>query len=155
MQLIPFEPQHLDHMGLEKSGLFLDHFSDSMARVKMYASAGIAFTMVDSDGNPLVCGGIVKPWDGVGEAWLIPGPLVVPGSELAKTVIFGCRRWIKIICKKERLHRLQACAVVDDNIDPRWFRAMGFKDEPALLEKYTPDGKDCHLYARTYTWQPE
>lgn len=146
MKIHDFAIHHLAQLGRGVSGLFLDEFPDMNDRLKVYVGGGPAFTLFDGD-QPVACGGVVLAWKGVGEAWLIPHENPRPWG---REIIYAARHFLRMICKREKLHRLQACCVCNHGIDYRWFRAMGFKDEPVLLKKYTPTGKDCLLYARLF-----
>lgn len=146
MRVEPFAVHHLGQLGRSKSGLFMDEFPDRNDRLKAYTAMGPAFTLFDGD-QPVACGGVVIAWKGVGEAWLVPHE---DAEEWGTAIIYAARHFLRTIRKDENLHRLQAVRVSGSGVDRRWFRAMGFKEEPVLLKKYTPNGKDCLLYARTF-----
>lgn len=146
MEVRKFEIHHLAQLGRSKSGTFLDEFPDMNDRLKAYSLMGAAFTLFD-DEQPVACGGVCIPWKGVGEAWLVPHE---DAKRWGRAIVYAGRHWLREVVETERLHRLQAVTVKSYGIDPRWFRAMGFREEPQLLKKYTPNGKDCLLYAQTF-----
>lgn len=146
MHVETFAVHHLAALGRSTSGLFMDEFPDRNDRIKAYVSMGPAFTLFDGE-QPVACGGVVVAWKGVGEAWLVPHESPEPWG---KAIIYAARHFLRLICEQEKLHRLQVCSVCGHGVDPRWFRAMGFIEKPVRLKKYTPNGKDCLLYARTF-----
>jgi hypothetical protein len=151
MRIVPFNETHILALAGAKAGVYMDTFDSKLERTRLYCLSGPAFTLMGDDHEtPLASGGVVLPWPGVGEAWVLAGPRVQPGTDLARRFVWACRHWLRTIVAKQGLHRIQAITQVSEHIDRRWFRAMGFTEPRVLLRKYTPEGQDCHLYARVF-----
>ena len=154
IKLLDLRIEHFAMLGRPTSGLFYDEFEDPNPIIKAYVSTGPGYTLmvVDDQGRDveaLACAGVTIPWEGVGDAWMIPG---VNAKDHGLAVAVACRRGIERIARTFALHRVQALQVVDRGIPEKFYRAMGFETKPALLRKYTPTGKDCLLYERVFQW---
>lgn len=101
--------------------------------------AGPCFTAT-SDGEVMICAGVITQWHGNDRAWAIL-------SWKAGKCMFGItrqiRRWLKF-----NNHRRVDCAVDCGFPDAiRWAELLGFECE-GRMRAYTPEGRDCFLYAR-------
>jgi hypothetical protein len=91
------------------------------------------------------CGGIRELWPGVGEVWMMLSPEVNNYPlRTGQIIINGMRALIE----DNDFVRLQGWARIDFDKAHTVFRHLGFKAE-GIAEKYTPDGCNCILYART------
>lgn len=104
--------------------------------------AGNAFTLYQ--GNEIVgCGGIMKIWDGFGEAWTLFTRLLFQNP---KTVHKTVKYIMGELIKEEGFKRVQAVVDASNERAVRWIERLGFERE-GLMRKYIGD-KDFYLYAR-------
>ncbi len=103
---------------------------------------GPAYTVLD-DGTPVMAGGIVQLWPGVGEVWLFLSPWF---ERHIKTGYKLIREMFQALLKVYHFRRLQTpiCASMPGNI--RLVEHLGFHKE-GLMELWGPDGKDYQLMA--------
>ena len=102
---------------------------------------GVAFTGI-VDGELITCGGIMKVWEGVGEAWIVSASSVdhYPFT-FAKIVVRGLRD----IIKELKLERVQTTVDSKYLVSQKWLEWMGFVNE-GRMRKYI-NGRDFFRYA--------
>lgn len=103
-----------------------------------------SWTLLDSGYEPVACGGVVIPYAGLGEAWLIAGP-TAPSH--ARAVVRACRHGLAAVIEKHNLVRVQAMVLRHLEQGHRLMRVLGFERE-ALLRKYGFHGADMFMYAK-------
>lgn len=103
------------------------------------AKSPISFTLVDAD-HVLGCGGIVKYWDGVGEAWTLL-------SDYAGQNMLTITRIVKQVLNDAPFHRVQMTTDEGFTEAERWARMLGFEYE-GLMRGYLKDGRNAKLWAR-------
>jgi RimJ/RimL family protein N-acetyltransferase len=97
------------------------------------------------DGEPIAIGGLVIYWPGVGESWLI----LSKKANDHKTEITRCiRRIVKQFVTENKLHRLQVNVRTDFPQARKLVEHLGFVYE-GTLKRYTPNGVDCWMFAKT------
>lgn len=138
MIVVPFKYEHLLGLAEQEATAYLRPYvreENLRALENEFAYTG----MVDE--RPVACVGIIKYWEGRGEAWAF--------------LAGDCRPWFTAI-HKASLRALDFCgirrveAVVDAEFAAghRWVKSLGFKVEAERLAAYRPTGGDCTLYAR-------
>lgn len=96
------------------------------------------------DGDRFVAGGgIVVPYTGLGEAWLIAGPLA---PHHAVAVCRACRSGLDELALGLGLVRIQAMVLRHWEPGHRFLEHLGFTRE-CLVRKYGLHGADMYLYA--------
>ena len=109
--------------------------------ISQFLSKGIAFTLMN-EVDIVACGGIVKFWNGVGEAWVVTSHKVnLYPLSFAKTVY----RKLQEIINRMDLERVQTVVDVEHITSLKWVEWMGFKKE-GLMRKYI-NGRDFYRYA--------
>jgi hypothetical protein len=137
--LVPFEPEHLDRLTVQRSQEWLaQNFSDAEYG-KSLTAAGPCYTLTDGD-HIAMCAGLVNMWEGRAQAWSLLARDA--GRHMTKIV-----RVMKRFLEMQDIRRIEA--VVDNGFEPghRMIRLLGFAHE-GLMRGYLPDGRDAVLYAR-------
>jgi hypothetical protein len=137
--IIPMERWHLIRLA-EDNATDLD-----VARMQSQALDGCAFTAI-VHGKVAACWGLVLPWRGLAEGWLIAGPAIKP---VAVPFTYGARKFCDIAAQSLQLRRIQIHVKNANVAFMAWARAAKFKRE-ALLAGYAEDGADVWLMAKTY-----
>lgn len=88
-------------------------------------------------------GGVLKYWNGVGEAWLVLGK---KSGEHKIEVVRKVRQMLWLAMDELKLWRIQATERRDFHKSVKMAEHLGFKLEGLML-KYTADKADAYLYA--------
>lgn len=105
-------------------------FTSAMDLAKIYTK-GPAYTMC-IDGEIALIAGIIRMWEGVGEAWVIATPLARKHPvSLHKLTL----RYMDSIIRDTKLIRVQSIVEVGFEAGHRWIKRLGFKEE-GLMRKY-------------------
>jgi len=144
MEVVPFAPEHM--MKIDKSdvnGEVLTFIGDLDQRAGIYACAGPAVTVIDND-IVLAIGGVLKFWQGVGEAWL----QVSPAGRLQKMAIYKeMKSLLDRAFDEQGFHRIQA-AVLDGHIEAhRTCLRLGFIPE-GMMVNFGPNKENFIRYCR-------
>ena len=138
MRVVPFQAAHLDGLLLQEAQRGMKvYLSSDYGRI--LEQAGQAFTAVKDD-RVLGCAGIEIVWENRGVAWSLLGP-ITPFELLA------VHRHVAAFLESQRLRRIEMTVDAGHVAGQRWASMLGFQFE-GTLRAYTPDGRDCHLYAR-------
>lgn len=140
--ILPMERWHLLRLADDNGG------DIEAARLMSQALEGCAYTLL-AHGRVAACWGLVLPWRGLAEGWLITGPAVRP---VAVPFTYGARKFCDIAAQSLQLRRIQIHVKTANDSFLAWARAAKFKRE-ALLEGYAEDGSDVWLMAKTYRRQ--
>ena len=109
---------------------------------QVVAETDYAFVAKDSDGNPVTAFGMVSPYPGVWNVWL----LSTPGfGKIATTLTKKIKRdimplWLQLG------HRFQCVSHENNEISHKWLRFLGFEKE-VVLKKYGKDQKDFIMFS--------
>ena len=138
MNVIPYEPRHLDEMTMQPSQRYLRDFVTPEAAA---AVAGFpAYTATHGD-DILGCGGVVPVWSGRGVAWSFI-------SAKAGPHFVAITRAVRKFLDAQPQDRIETTVDIDFADGHRWARMLGFRLEAGRMQKYRPDGGTCSLYAR-------
>lgn len=148
-RLIPFRPEHVAGLRLrQQAHSALRHLPPLAELARAYASAGPAWTFMAGPW-PLVCGGAVRFWPGVGELWCWTG-------EDAGRWSVGFARQAREVLRRLReahgFHRLQAHVRADDEQAARFARFLGLGLE-GRCPGFGPDQSTHLLYGRFLQWK--
>jgi hypothetical protein len=132
---LDFRPHHLIAAGLG------DHHQQAEQ-----ARLGPAFTLIHR-GRIAALWGLVIPWSGLAEAWMIVEPDVV--RPIALRFTRGARRFCDLAHHTLGVRRMQIHVQIANASFMMWARAAGFTFEHRL-ECYLPDGSAVDLMARTW-----
>jgi hypothetical protein len=102
-------------------------------------AAGPAFTAV-ANGEVVACAGVIVQWASYSRAWAV---ISMNAGPYMTAITRNIRRWLKF----NNTGRID-CAV-DCGFDAavRWASLLGFEQE-GRMRRYTPEGRDCFLYAQ-------
>ena len=94
------------------------------------------------NGIPMVCGGVIKMWEGRGCVWTV-------FNEESRRCFVPVFRGIKAFLKGQlrEYRRLELAVPVSFEIGHRRAKMLGFRVECHFAEKFLPNGEDCVLYA--------
>lgn len=138
MEIVPFQPEHLDTLALQPSQAdFLQNFDKTYAPALI--AAGPCFTAI-KDGIILGCAGLSKQWDNRAIAWALLSANL--GREFVR-IHRAVERYL-LIADFKRIE-----AFVDANFAEghRWMQMLGFERE-GYMRSFSPSGNDAVLYAR-------
>lgn len=142
-RLTPFSPEHT--VSLRKEDLtVLSPVGSWGALVELYAKHPSWSLWCDD--KYIASGGVVIPWKGIGDGWMLVGsePLEKHGKALLKYVRLG----IKIVHEHLGVQRVQAVVLASQDKWVRYAAGLGLKTE-CLMRKYGPDGEDYLMMSRT------
>jgi len=94
----------------------------------------------------LAAAGVVIPYAGMGEGWVIAGHLVRSHVRYFHTTVLQI---LDQIANEFKLHRVQAMVRADFAASHRWMTHLGFEKE-AVLKRYGIKGEDMTMYTRFY-----
>lgn len=148
-RLIPFRPEHVAGLRLRlQAEAALSRLGPLAGLARAYEAAGPAWTLMAGDW-PLVCGGAVRFWPGVGELWCWPG-------EDAGHWAVGFARQAREVVQRLRdvhgFHRLQAHVRESDEQAARFARFLGLGLE-GRCPGFGPDQSTHLLYGRFLQWK--
>lgn len=144
VKIIDFDPKHFDCMAIrqkEKDTIF--SLPDIASRYEKMASASVqAFTFV-VDGRILFCAGFVVLWEGVADFWMVPSVYTKDYPFVFYRLV---RRYLKVIPKTFRLHRMQTTSY-DDAFHEKWMQKLGFEKE-GVMKQYLHTKENMGVYGR-------
>lgn len=139
MKIVPFEPDHLKTLLLQPSQVMLQPtLSDPTYATSLY-TAGPAYSLVGDD-EVLACSGLIPQWENRAIAWALIG------KEAGRHFLM-IHRAVRNAIDLHRYRRIETAVAADFEQGHRWMRMLGFELE-GRMRAYTPDGRDCDLYAR-------
>lgn len=139
MRIVPFEPDHLKQLLLQPSQAMMQPLLDSAEYAQSLKDAGPAYSLVDGD-EVFACAGLIPQWEGRAVAWALI-------SEEAGPHFLRITRAVRRCFDLHPFRRIETAVSHDFQQGHRWAQMLGFTRE-GLMRSYTPDGRDCDLYAR-------
>jgi hypothetical protein len=133
----PFEKKHLDvmvHQEAQKGLEFLE--TDELFAM---LEGEDAYTIFDGD-EVLCCAGVVKLNVGRGVAW------AYLAADLKHRMV-SVTRIVKRYLAIANCHRIEMHVDCDFEEAHRWAKMLGFVMECERMKAFTPDKRDCALYA--------
>jgi len=139
MIVVPFEPEHVERLQLQYAQLSA---LDVLAKPGYAASlkkAGPAFSaMVDDE--IIASLGVIPQWTNRAVAWGLVG-------EKANRHLLAVHRAVTRFLDMTEYRRIETSVATQFAEGHRWARMLGFVNE-GTMRAFTPDGRDCDLYAR-------
>lgn len=138
IKVVVYESKHLDELNLRPVEVVWFNILP-YNKIKTFFAEGIGRTVMADEGI-IGIGGITPYWHGVGEAWIIAGPLIhkYPVA-FTKAVYRGMRQ----IAQHMKLRRVQCLVDSTFPMSYRWAKTIGFKLE-GILKEYGPEGQDFY-----------
>ncbi len=138
VKLVPFRAEHL---------LMFDNRDTSLKETLRLGvekeNRGPAYTALE-DEKVMGCGGIILQWPGVATVWM------TLSEDLPKKHGLWITRMTKRILadaiRAFNLHRVEAVVMDGNEVNHRWIRRLGFREEGGVATAYTSDKKDCVRY---------
>ena len=137
-QIVPFQAAHLAAIKLQESQLYLSEWvthgqAEALAKHPSYTAV--------ADDVTLGAAGVIPMWQGRAMAW----------SFIANTGpdnFLKCHHAVRRFLKDCMVPRIEMTVDCDTAPAHRWARLLGFTMEAERMRGYSPDGRDCALYAR-------
>jgi hypothetical protein len=139
IEVIKFKKEHLDAMILQEKQKGLE-FLETTALFESLATED-SYTVIE-DKEVLCCAGVVAMNIGRGIAWAYLAEDL--GSKMI-SVTRAVKRYLSIA----QFHRIEMHVDCDFKEAHRWAKMLGFKLECDRMVAFTPDKRDCALYAMT------
>lgn len=139
IELVKFKAEHMREV-IPKGNALCGHLRGD--QLDLLERAPHSFTGLVY-GKVIGCAGVVKYWDGRGEAW------AAFDQTLGRRVFCEIRVLAYHFFEKAPFRRIEAVVVKDFAPGQRFAESLGFKVEAPLLKGYFPGGIDAVLYART------
>lgn len=147
-EIVPFDPEHFNGMDLRDPAAVHGYGPEYRDLLGRYAQWGPAWTLL-SDGRPIMSGGVVILWPGVGEAWTLISKQV---TDYPLAAVKALRKCIAEAVERHGLRRIQATARRNDDRAVALLHVLGFKVE-GLMPRYGPDGEDYYMCGRVIPWK--
>ena len=138
MDVIPFEPDHLNQLELQQAQAYLGSWvtSEQGAALAEHPS----YTAIQ-DGTLLASAGVVTMWQGRAMAWAFL-------TDMGAQHFIGVHRAVKRFIDGCYYQRIEMTVDCDFEAAHHWAKMLGFTMEAERMRAYAPDGHDCSLYAR-------
>ena len=154
MQLIEFEANHLKQLYFQGGGLqsiqasnnqLTLEFIDAMAGV--YAKfAHLGYSVVQN-GVVYGCGGILRRWEGVGEAWTYISQTAINNKRAMVWITRQVDCHLNEIMDDEYFHRVECNVAKDHTHGVRWAERFGFVNE-GIMHGFGADKSDWYRFAK-------
>lgn len=141
IELVKFKAEHMrEVLPKDRAAQMCGYLSES--QMALLERQDHSFTGL-VDGKIIGCAGIVKYWEGRGEAWAAFDPNV------SRRLFCEVRAIVYRMFEIAPFRRIEAVIVKGFEPGCRFAESLGFKVEAPLLKGYFPGGVDAVLYART------
>lgn len=137
MIVVPFKREHIEKMVIQDNQQGLEHLLTN--DVYAVIENGESYTALDGD-EVLACAGVIPLAPGRAGAWAYISGNV--GSRM-KFVTKAVKRFLDI----SQYRRIEMDVDCDFKQAHRWAKMLGFEMECERRRSFTPDGRDCALYA--------
>ncbi len=149
LRLIPFQASHVANLHLRpQADAALSRLGSLAERAQAYEAAGPAWTLFAGDW-PLVCGGVVRFWPGVGELWCWTGD---DAGRWSVAFARQARECVWRLAAEHGFHRVQAHVREADEQARGFALFLGLTLE-GRCPGYGPDQATHLLYGRFYGWK--
>jgi hypothetical protein len=138
MKVVPFKVEHLKQMIHQERNGGMDWLEISETFKSLEGEA--SYSIIDQD-VVLVCAGTVCMHNGRGVAWAY----IADGLSLRTMV--GVTKCVKEYLTSAPFHRIEMHVDCDFEKAHNWARHLGFEMECERMKAFTPDKRDCALYA--------
>lgn len=137
-ELVKFDHNHAHELDIDKDFNLAFKVPHIFELYEKFKNAKTLYV----NGKPIICGGVVDLWAGVGEAWMLVSETA---KQLRYTSIVGIKEFVDDVFKD--YHRLQAIVDCENYEGIRLVEWLGF-DREGMLRKYSMNGRDQFIYAR-------
>ncbi len=146
LKIVPFKWYHPRSMDLRPFDLLCyEQMGDFDNALRYFESEPFSYTAVHN-GKMVACFGSHVIWDGVCESWLLGSKHL---NSVPITLTRMCRRYLDVVARELKLHRMQITCDTKDEVAVKWAIALKFEEE-GLLRRYGPAGSDYIMFSRIY-----
>lgn len=138
MMIVTFKPSHLERLLLQPAQEGMRPVMQDPSYGLSLARSGPCYAAVSGD-EVLACAGLIPQWPGRAVAWALIG------ADAGRCFV-GLHRAVKRALDMHEYRRVETGVASDFEAGHRWARMLGFTRE-GRMRAYTPDGRDCDLYA--------
>ena len=138
MIVVPFERWHLERMVIQQRQQGLEHLLTNEVFAALVGCQ--SYTALDGE-EVLACAGVLEVAPGRAAAWAYISQDV--GRRMR-----GVTRAVKGFLDMAQYRRIEMDVDCEFPQAHRWARMLGFEMECERRRSFTPDGRDCALYAR-------
>lgn len=135
IKIVPFQREHVNMFSPREA-------IEGERNYAAMISLGPSFS-AEVDGRIIGCAGIVRLWNGVGEAWAILGDDFYKHRFSLHKIV---KRFVKDAMIGMKLHRLQAYAIASSERNCSWLKRLGFDDD-VPLPGFGPGQEDYKLFS--------
>jgi len=141
IKLVKFKAEHVRELiPLSAVNALCGHLRDD--QLAALEKSDHSFTgMVD--GKVIGCAGVIRYWEGRGEAWALFDP------KIGRRLFVEIRQIVGRFFEVSPYRRIEAVVVADFKPGRKFVESLGFRLEAPCLKGYFPEGQDAALYART------
>lgn len=137
--IVPYEPEHLTRLNLQRAQAIMQPMLVDPIYAQSLKDAGCAYSLVIGD-EVHACMGLVKQWDERAIAWGLIGE--DSGKHFPKI-----HRAVLATMEMHPFRRVETSVTCNFPNGRRWAGLLGFVLE-GTMKAFTPDGRDCDLYAK-------
>ncbi len=137
MIVVPFEREHLHRMVIQQKQQGLEHLVTP--DVCGVLEGGQSYTALDGD-EVVACAGVVEITQGRAVAW------AYISQDVGRRMRFVTRA-VKNFLDLTQFRRIEMDVDCEFPQAHRWAKMLGFEMECERRRSFTPDGRDCALYA--------
>ncbi len=137
MIVVPFEREHLHRMVIQQKQQGLEHLVTP--DVCGVLEGGQSYTALDGD-EVVACAGVVEITQGRAVAW------AYISQDVGRRMRFVTRA-VKNFLALTQFRRIEMDVDCEFPQAHRWAKMLGFEMECERRRSFTPDGRDCALYA--------
>lgn len=137
MTVIPFKKEHIDRLILQEKQKGLEHLQTDDLFLSLEGTD--SYSMMDGE-EVLCCAGVVAMTEGRAIAW------AYLAEGLNHRMVF-VTRVVKRFLKLSTFFRIEMHVDCDFDEAHRWAKMLGFEMECERMKAFTPDKRDCALYA--------
>lgn len=138
MNVVPFKAEHLTQLAFQDAQAYLSDWVSPEQGVALEAHPGYSAMVADT---PIASAGVITQWQGRGMAWAFL-------ADMGPRQFVGVHRAVKKFLDGCYLQRIEMTVDCDFPEAHRWAEMLGFEMEAPRMRAYSPDGRDCSLYAR-------
>ena len=137
MIVVPFEREHLHRMVIQQKQQGLEHLVTP--DVCGVLEGGQSYTALDGD-EVVACAGVIEITQGRAVAW------AYISQDVGRRMRFVTRA-VKNFLDLTQFRRIEMDVDCEFPQAHRWAKMLGFEMECERRRSFTPDGRDCALYA--------
>jgi hypothetical protein len=138
MEIVSFKAEHLTDLAAQPAQA---QMSDKITpQTAAYLEGQSSFTAL-VDGRPIGAAGVLPQWEHRALAWAYLS--VIPPRQFLLV-----HRAVEAFLESCYVPRLEMTVDCEFEQGHRWARLLGFTCEAERMARYTPEGRDCALYAR-------